>query len=88
MYLRVRPRDGIADSSLIKWLKQEPSPQQQYGAISCIWQLSYEQAAAEGLDKKYDIIALFTEIAKSAVKEKVIRVIIATFKVTYSACFC
>jgi V-type H+-transporting ATPase subunit H len=34
------------------------------------------------LDKKYDIVALFTEIAKSAVKEKVIRVIVATFRVS------
>ncbi len=76
------PPGIVADRSLVKWLKDNISPQQQYGAISCIWQLSFEQNAAEGLDKKYDIVALFTEIAKSAVKEKVIRVIVATFRVS------
>ncbi|BEI92182.1 uncharacterized protein CcaverHIS019_0410020 [Cutaneotrichosporon cavernicola] len=73
-------KQGDCISGLVKWLKDNISPQQQYGAISCIWQLSFEQNAAEGLDKKYDIVALFTEIAKSAVKEKVIRVIVATFR--------
>lgn len=33
------------------------------------------------LHRKYDIVPLLTDIAKAAVKEKVIRVIIATFKV-------
>ena len=32
--------------------------------------------------RKYDIIPLLTDIAKAAVKEKVIRVIIATFRVS------
>lgn len=67
---------------LVKWLKETPTPQQQYSAICCIWQLSYEEDAANGLDKKYDIVSLFIEIAKSAVKEKVIRVVVATFRVS------
>ena len=32
--------------------------------------------------RKYDIIALLTNIAKSAVKEKVLRVVVATFRVS------
>lgn len=32
--------------------------------------------------RKYDIIPLLTDVAKAAVKEKVIRVIIATFRVS------
>lgn len=32
--------------------------------------------------RKYDIIPVFTDIAQSAVKEKVIRVVIATFRVS------
>ncbi|TXT05914.1 hypothetical protein VHUM_03675 [Vanrija humicola] len=73
-------KEGECISGLVKWLKQNPQPQQQYSAISCIWQLSFEQAAADGLDKKYDIVALFIDIAKNAVKEKVIRVVVATFR--------
>jgi hypothetical protein len=38
-------------SSLIKSLKGNPNPQTQYWAICCLWQLSFEQPAAEGLDK-------------------------------------
>lgn len=34
------------------------------------------------LFRKYDIIPLLTDTAKAAVKEKVIRVIIATFRVS------
>jgi len=39
------------DSSLVKSLKSNPNPQSQYWAITCLWQLSFEQTAAEGLDK-------------------------------------
>jgi V-type H+-transporting ATPase subunit H len=69
-------------TSLIKWLKENPSPQQQYSCVCCIWQLSFEEEPANGLDKRYDIVALFIDIAKSAVKEKVIRVVVATFRVS------
>ncbi|KAK4688485.1 V-type H+-transporting ATPase subunit H, partial [Tremellales sp. Uapishka_1] len=67
-------------SGLIKSLKANPNPQTQYWAIFCLWQLSFEIVAAEGLDKKYDVIALLTNVAKAAVKEKVTRVIVATFR--------
>ncbi|WWD20731.1 hypothetical protein CI109_105207 [Kwoniella shandongensis] len=67
-------------SGLIKSLKTNPNPQAQYWAITCLWQLSFEQVAAEGLDKKYDVVAVLTNVAKAAVKEKVTRVVIATFR--------
>lgn len=64
--------------------------------------MSFEQTAAEGLDKyvallthstsekgaltkadrKYDVVALLTNVAKSAVKEKVTRVVVATLRVS------
>lgn len=34
-------------------------------------------------NRKYDIIPLLTDVAQAAVKEKVIRVIVATFRVRY-----
>ncbi|WRT70736.1 uncharacterized protein IL334_007734 [Kwoniella shivajii] len=67
-------------SGLIKSLKSNPNPQAQYWAICCLWQLSFEQVAAEGLDKKYDIVAVLTNVAKAAVKEKVTRVVVATLR--------
>ncbi|WVQ85791.1 hypothetical protein IAT38_007958 [Cryptococcus sp. DSM 104549] len=67
-------------SGLIKSLKTNPNPQAQYWAIFCLWQLSFEKDAAEGLDKKYDAVAVLTNVAKSAVKEKVTRLVVATFK--------
>ncbi|ODN82885.1 hypothetical protein, variant [Cryptococcus amylolentus CBS 6039] len=70
-----------AISGLIKSLKSNPNPQAQYWAIFSLWQLSFEKKAAEGLDKKYDVVALLTDVAKAAVKEKVQRVVVATFKV-------
>lgn len=36
---------------------------------------------AENLDKKYDVVAILTDVAKAAVKEKVTRVVVATFRV-------
>ncbi|WVQ63352.1 uncharacterized protein L199_001504 [Kwoniella botswanensis] len=67
-------------SGLVKSLKTNPNPQAQYWAISSIWQLSFEQTAAEGLDKKFDIVAILTNVAKGAVKEKVQRVVVATLR--------
>ncbi|WVW80811.1 hypothetical protein I302_102800 [Kwoniella bestiolae CBS 10118] len=67
-------------SGLIKTLKSNPNPQAQYWAITSIWQLSFEKTAAEGLDKKYDVVAVLTNVAKGAVKEKVQRVVVATLR--------
>lgn len=47
----------------------------------CFWLLTFEQGIAEQINKKFDIIPLLTNVAQSAVKEKVIRVIVATFRV-------
>jgi len=42
--------------------------------------LSFEQNIAENINRKYDIIPLLVSVAQAAVKEKVIRIIIATFR--------
>jgi hypothetical protein len=41
-----------------------------------------------GQPRKYDIIPLLTDVAQSAVKEKVVRVIIATFRVRLTVDTC
>ncbi|PIA13351.1 ATPase, V1 complex, subunit H [Coemansia reversa NRRL 1564] len=54
-------------------------PQTQYEAIFCLWLLTFERTIAAMLNKKYDVIPVMVEIARSTVKEKVIRVIVGTW---------
>jgi V-type H+-transporting ATPase subunit H len=67
-------------SGLVEILKHKPSPQMSYQVSFCLWLLSFEQDVAEQINKKYDIIPLLIDVAQGAVKEKVIRVIVATFR--------
>lgn len=57
------------------------SPQIQYQCISCVWLLSFVPQGAADFSKVYQVVPVLKDIAKTAIKEKVIRVIIATFKV-------
>ncbi|KAG1796803.1 ATPase V1 complex subunit H [Suillus plorans] len=66
-------------AGFVEILRHKPGPQMSYQVIFCIWLLSFEQDVAEQINKKYDIIPLLITVAQAAVKEKVIRVIIATF---------
>ncbi|KAF8337633.1 armadillo-type protein [Cantharellus anzutake] len=65
---------------LIQAANSNVSPQLTYQAVYCLWLLSFDTSIAQAINKKYDIIPAFIKIAKIAVKEKVIRVIIATFR--------
>ncbi|KAI9312206.1 ATPase V1 complex subunit H [Dichotomocladium elegans] len=56
------------------------SPQMQYQVIFCMWLLSFEPEIAAKINKQYDLVLKITDIAKAAVKEKVIRVSIATLR--------
>ncbi|KAG0000604.1 H(+)-transporting V1 sector ATPase subunit H, partial [Entomortierella chlamydospora] len=70
-----------AMDALVKILKTDaPSPQMQYQVIYCFWILSFDKEVAEELNRKYDVIPILVEIAKSAIKEKVVRVIISTLR--------
>jgi len=60
--------------------KNSPQSQMQYQVIFCFWLLTFETEYAAQINVKYDIIPTLIEIAKAAIKEKVIRVIIATFR--------
>ncbi|RXW20737.1 hypothetical protein EST38_g5096 [Candolleomyces aberdarensis] len=66
--------------SFVDILKKNPGPQMSYQIAFCIWLLSFEQNIAEQINKRYDIIARLVEVAQEAVKEKVVRVIVATFR--------
>jgi len=65
---------------LVEILKQNSGPQMSYQVGFCFWLLTFDQDVAEQINKKFDIIPLLTSVAQSAVKEKVIRVIVATFR--------
>ncbi|KAG6820787.1 hypothetical protein H0H93_011552 [Arthromyces matolae] len=61
-------------------LRQKPGPQMCYQVAFCFWLLSFEQNVAKELNKKYDVIPLLVDVAQGAVKEKVVRVVVATFR--------
>lgn len=59
-----------------------PSPQLQYWIMFCFWELSFEGYVAEGIEKRLTggVVGPFTEAAKHAAKEKIVRVAIAMFR--------
>ncbi|KAH9946339.1 ATPase V1 complex subunit H [Epithele typhae] len=65
---------------LVDILKHNPSPQMCYQVGFCFWLLSFEQDVAEQIQQKFDIIPLLVDVAQGAAKEKVIRVIVSTFR--------
>ncbi|GHJ88819.1 hypothetical protein NliqN6_5221 [Naganishia liquefaciens] len=67
-------------SGPIKVLKSNPSPQLQYWIILCFWELSFEPYVADSIDKRFDLIAIFVDVARTAAKEKVTRVVMATLR--------
>ncbi|KAF8310207.1 ATPase V1 complex subunit H [Clavulina sp. PMI_390] len=76
---RVWGMDGVV-TSLTEILRSNVSPQMNYQAAFCIWLLSFDAGIARTINKKYDLIPVLAKVAKNANKEKVTRVIIATFR--------
>ncbi|EJT97397.1 ATPase V1 complex subunit H [Dacryopinax primogenitus] len=66
--------------SLVQLLKSNKTAQMQYQITFCIWLLSFEPSVAAAINRQYDVIPILTEVAQTAAKEKVIRVVVATFK--------
>ncbi|CDH54650.1 atpase v1 complex subunit h [Lichtheimia corymbifera JMRC:FSU:9682] len=70
-----------AVDTLVNILKKGSSnPQVTYEIVFAIWLLTFDRDIAANLNKKYDVIPTLIEVAKQAVKEKIIRVVVATFK--------
>ncbi|EIW60630.1 ATPase V1 complex subunit H [Trametes versicolor FP-101664 SS1] len=65
---------------LVDILKHNPTPQMSYQVGFCLWLLTFEQEVAEQIQKRFDIIPTLVDVAQGAAKEKVIRVIVATFR--------
>ncbi|KAJ1949691.1 H(+)-transporting V1 sector ATPase subunit H [Linderina macrospora] len=54
-------------------------PQTQYAVVFCLWLLTFERSIAVRLDKQHEVVPVMVEIARNAVKEKVVRIIVATW---------
>ena len=86
--LSLRPARALAWQAresikgLVKILKGPPTPgpQAAYLAGYCLWLLTFDDDVAAGVNSEFDVIPILVGIAQGAGKEKVIRVIIATFK--------
>lgn len=81
-YRRAFWNTSHAVDSLISILKKSSVPQKIYELTFAVWLLSFDEEVAKNLDRKCQVIPTLVEMAKLAVKEKVIRVIIATFRVS------
>ncbi|KAI9274571.1 armadillo-type protein [Phascolomyces articulosus] len=70
-----------AMDSFINVLKKGHSnPQVIYETVFALWLLTFDQEIATNLNRKYDVIPTLVEVAKTAVKEKIIRVVVSIFK--------
>jgi len=59
----------------------QPPPQLQYHIGLAFWILTYGKEISEGINGAYpQLIPLLTELARNAVKEKVVRIVLATFR--------
>ncbi|KAI8804463.1 armadillo-type protein [Cladochytrium replicatum] len=65
---------------LVDILKKSNQAQMQYQVICCFWLMSFEPEIAVDIQRRYDVFPTCIEIAKAAIKEKVVRVVLATFK--------
>ncbi|GAA6010502.1 hypothetical protein JCM11491_006969 [Sporobolomyces phaffii] len=65
---------------LVQLLKSNPSPQMQYQLGFCFWLLSFDTPVAESINTKYNLIPLLLDLARSAIKEKILRIVLSTYR--------
>ncbi|ORY23491.1 ATPase, V1 complex, subunit H [Neocallimastix californiae] len=71
--------DGV--SKIVNVLvKKNPNSQLQYQLIFSIWLLTFEESICQVINKTHNIIPVLIDIAKSAIKEKIVRVVLQTFR--------
>lgn len=72
---------GSLDGSLLQLLQlRKDSFQMQYQIIFVLWLLSFEPPIATTLEARHGIVRIFTDILRATSKEKVIRIVLATFR--------
>lgn len=60
--------------------QQNAGPQMSYQVGFCLWLLSFDAAVAAQINARFDVVAVLTAVAQAAAKEKVVRIVIATFR--------
>ncbi|GAA5963528.1 hypothetical protein JCM8115_003399 [Rhodotorula mucilaginosa] len=65
---------------LVNLLRGYSSPQMQYQLAFCFWLLTFDQTIAEEINTRYNLIPLLLDLAKQAIKEKILRVVVSTFR--------
>ncbi|GAA5916473.1 hypothetical protein JCM6882_006470 [Rhodosporidiobolus microsporus] len=65
---------------LVQLLQASPSPQMQYQLGFCLWLLTFDQGIAEQINAHYNLIPSLLDLSKHALKEKIIRVVVASFR--------
>lgn len=51
-----------------------------YQVVFCLWLFSFDEDAASELNIKFGFIPILADVARSAVKEKVVRIVVATLR--------
>lgn len=54
--------------------------QMQYEVVFCFWLLSFDDHIAAEINRKFGVVPVLVDIARSAVKEKVVRITVATLR--------
>lgn len=62
--------------------RQQPSFQTQYQVIFCLWLLTFSKSICEKIGATHKVVNVLTDVIKSSLKEKVIRVSLATLRVS------
>ncbi|GAA6061538.1 hypothetical protein JCM10212_002745 [Sporobolomyces blumeae] len=73
-------RDIKVVEGLVHLLKSNPSPQMQYQLGFCFWLLTFDGPIAESINSKYNLIPLLLDLARAALKEKILRIVLSTFR--------
>ncbi len=74
-------KNGANTGAVVKLLRTDGSFQLQYNALLVLWLLSFDQEVAEELNKGFEVIPLFETLARSSIKEKVTRLVVAILRV-------
>lgn len=75
-------------SEIVDILKTKKDLQLQYHTLLVVWLVTFERRIARELNRRHDIIPILVEISKTAIKEKINRLVIGIFRVlTASFCF-
>ena len=79
-YLKSKELNGVDLFRLVSALAGRANFQLQYQLVFCLWCLTFNPAIAERMHR-HGVIPTLADILSESSKEKVIRIIIATFRV-------